>query len=230
MAAPRSWLIIGPSTASMREDTRDPAPAATGTGFFARAAADLNMAFQYVTRTGAYFSRISSNEDAVSLFPFVDGAILWVGNNEQLGGGGTPAQQVEVLTAVYDQLVAAGVTWFIVFPTMPRSSSSDSWATAANQSHGSEAGANGLSVELARGIAEFARARSNVILLPFPDLRSPTDYLLWNGATPGLTPDGLHFSPSANVIAAADVVAAINTYINDNWPTLQANMALACAA
>lgn len=230
MAAPRSWIVIGPSTASMREDTRDPAPAATGTGFVARAAASLNMAFQYVTRTGAYFSRISTSADAVSLFPFADGAILWVGNNEMLNGTGTPAQQIEALTAVYNALVAAGVTWFIVFPTMPRSNSSDSWATATNQTHGSGAGANGVSVQLARGIAEFARARSNVVLLPFPELRSPTDYLLWNGATPQLTPDGLHFSEPANIIAAGDVIAAMGIYINDNWPTLQANMALACAA
>lgn len=171
-----SVLVIGTSSASGREDTRTPSPVFDGWGFVDRGAQTLVVPFQHATRSGANIAALGANTDIDLLYAYADKLFVWVGNNG-IDGGETPAQEIANLGIITAKFAKPDTT---VSLGMPRTDSTDDWATDVNQTYQSgAAGISGNYVTLSRLLALQVRAGNVKSMLPFPGTRSVNDILHW---------------------------------------------------
>ena len=221
-----SVIGIGDSILDGTGDSANPVPAISGYGFFNRAAVDTNganaIAMFNLTRhgqTAANFTNPNRQQRQTHLLPFANVVVEEYGTND-LGSGGTGSDSA-ILTrteTIWSMARNAGVQKVIRTQLMPRTSSTDSWATLAGQTPNTGWGAGGKRDLINAGFATaLADGKIDILLDCFSAVAAPSDNTRWltNGTAKYVTNDGTHIAPGGNALLAVPLRAALLTLTVD---------------
>ncbi|MEO5715476.1 MAG: SGNH/GDSL hydrolase family protein [Luteolibacter sp.] len=215
-----SVIGIGDSILDGTGDPANPVPVISGYGFFNRAAVDSNgantIAMFNVTRHGqaaSNFVNLSRQKRQSKFLPFANVVVEEYGTND-LGsaGGGSPATILGNLNTIWSTARAAGVQKIVRTLLLPRTASSDSWATLANQTPNTGWEAGGKRDTINAGLqTALANGKIDVLLDTPSILADPTDRSRWltNGTIKYMNVDEAHVSPAGNALLAPHLRAAL---------------------
>jgi lysophospholipase L1-like esterase len=205
-----SVIGIGDSILDGTGDAANPVPVIAGFGFFNRAAVDANganaIAMFNLTRHGQTAANFSRQSRGSQFLPFANVIVEEYGTND-LGQNGTgSAEGIRANTeAIWSLARAAGVRKIIRTKLLPRSRSTDAWATAVNQTANPGWGPGGSRDTINTGFeAALAARKIDVLFDSLAILADPADSGRWltNGTAKYVTNDGTHVSPAGNALLA----------------------------
>ena len=223
-----SVIGIGDSILDGTGDSANPVPVISGYGFYNRAAVDSNganaIAMFNLTRHGQSASNFANpkRQTRQALFlPFANVVVEEYGTND-LGssGGGDPAAILSNLDKIWTAARNAGVQKIVRTKLMPRTTSTDLWATPANQTPNTGWEADGKRDAINAGLqTALAGGRIDFLLDTLAVLGDPADPSRWltNGTGKYTTADGTHLSPSGNALLAPHLRAALLSLSVDNY-------------
>ena len=226
---------IGDSILHGSGDTSNPLPAISGFGFFNRAALDADganaIAMFNLTRHGQTASAWTSPGKQSRQTPFLKYANVVVeeyGTND-LGSGGTgdAAAILSRLETIWSAARAAGVQKIVRTRLLPRTTSTDSWATLASQTPNTGWGAGGKRDVINAGLATaLAAGKIDLLLDTLAVLGAPSDDTRWltNGAARYVTTDGTHVSPAGNALLGSALRSALLSLAVDDYAAWRATV------
>jgi lysophospholipase L1-like esterase len=221
---------IGDSILDGTGDSANPVPVIAGYGFFNRAAVDTNganaIAMFNLTRHGqsaANFVNPTRQQRQTHFLPFANVVVEEYGTND-LGSGGTGSTSA-ILTrteTIWSMARDAGVQKIIRTQLMPRTASTDSWATLAGQTPNSGWAAGGKRDLINAGFATaLADGKIDILLDCLAAIAAPSDNTRWlvNGTAKYVTSDGTHVSAAGNARLAIPLRAALlSLTVDDTTP------------
>ena len=221
-----SVIGIGDSILDGTGDPTNPVPAISGYGFFNRAAVDSNsantIAMFNLTRHGqaaSNFVNPSRQKRQAQFLPFANVVVEEYGTNDLgSGGGGVPATILGNLATIWSTARAAGVQKIIRTQLMPRTTSTDLWATLANQTPNTGWETGGKRDTINAGLqTALANGKIDVLIDTLSVLADPTDHSRWrtNGTSKYANADDAHLSPSGNALLTPHLRAALLTLTVD---------------
>ncbi|MFC3657107.1 SGNH/GDSL hydrolase family protein [Xanthomonas hyacinthi] len=214
-AAAKAWLCVGDSICQGTGDA-DSATRVAGLGWMSRAMRDpsdadasqigyMNMAVHGSTSTIAVVDARSA-----TLARYATHAVVMYGTNDiGLAGTGVSLDTLQTrLSAIYSMLRANEVQKILAGHLLPRTTSTDSWATEANQNYcGGPGGwdSTGIAAQLNAWLAPNVGAAVDAFQ-HWPSIRGTDDLkFLVTGAARYATTDGTHPTTAAYGLMAADV-------------------------
>lgn len=211
---------IGDSILHGSGDVANPAASIAGYGFFNRAALDSNggstIAMFNLTRHGQSASAWVDPNKQKRQIPFLQFANVVVeeyGTNDLASAGsGDPVAILVRLDTIWTTARNAGVQKIIRTKLMPRTTSTDSWATLAGQTPNNNWGVGGSRDTINAGFqTALANGKIDILLDALAILGDPTDPGRWltNGTSKYTTSDGTHVSPTGNALLAVPLRAAL---------------------
>ena len=211
---------IGDSILDGTGDQANPAPVISGYGFFNRAALDSNganaIAMFNLTRHGqaaANFVNPNRQKRQSQFLPFANVVVEEYGTNDLASAGsGDPVTILGRLDTIWSMARAAGVQKIIRTKLMPRTKSTDSWATLANQTPNSGWEAGGKRDTINAGFqTALGNGKIDVLLDTLAVLADPTDHSRWrtNGTAKYVNTDEAHVSAAGNILLAPHLRAAL---------------------
>ena len=224
-----SVIGVGDSILDGSGDVTNPVPAISGYGFFNRSAVDSNgsnaIAMFNLTRHGqnaANFVNPNRQKRQSQFLPFANVVVEEYGTND-LGsaGGGVPATILKNLETIWSTARAAGVQKIVRTKLMPRSSSTDLWATLANQTPNSGWEIGGKRDAINAGFqTALANGKIDVVLDTLAVLADPTDDSCWrtNGTAKYVNTDEAHVSAAGNALLAPLLRSALLSLTVDPVP------------
>ena len=224
---------IGDSILDGTGDISNPVPVVAGFGFFNRAAVDANganaIATFNLTRHGqaaANFVNPARQSRQTPMLQYANVVVEEYGTND-LGSAGTgdPAAIKTRTERIWAMARGAGVQKIIRTKLMPRTTSTDQWATFAGQTPNSNWGVGGARDTLNAGFdAALANGTLDGVFDTLAVIGAPADNGRWltNGVAKYTTTDGTHVSASGNALLGAALRAELlsltvdDTIIIDN--------------
>lgn len=211
---------VGDSILDGTGDQANPLPVISGYGFFNRAAVDSNganaIAMFNLTRHGqsaANFVNPNRQQRQSKLLPFANVVVEEYGTNDlSSAGSGDPTTILNRLDGIWTIARAAGVQKIIRTKLMPRTSSTDAWATLANQTPNSGWGIGGKRDTINAGLqTALANGKIDVLLDTLAVLGDPTDNSRWrtNGTAKYVNTDEAHVNATGNALLAPHLRAAL---------------------
>ncbi len=231
-----SVIGIGDSILDGTGDSANPVPVISGYGFFNRSAVDSNGANAIATfnvtrhgQTAGNFVNPSRQTRQVKFLPFANVVVEEYGTND-LGssGGGVPSAILANLQTIWSTARAAGVQKIVRTRLMPRSTSTDLWATLASQTPNTGWESGGKRDTINAGLqTALANGKIDVLLDPFAALAAPADNSRWltNGTSKYTTADGTHLSPTGNALLAPSLRTALLALTVDDYVAWSAGKA-----
>lgn len=224
-----SVIGIGDSILDGTGDAANPVPVISGFGFLDRAALDTNganaIAMFNLTRHGqsaANFVKAAQTRHPQFL-RFANVVVEEYGTND-LGSGGT-GNTTTILSNVDKIWTAArnaGVQKIIRTKLMPRTTSTDSWATLTNQTPNTGWESGGKRDTINTGFqTALTQGKIDVLLDTLSVLADPSDDSRWltNGAAKYTTTDGTHLGTTGNALLAPSLRAALlSLTVDENAP------------
>lgn len=235
-----SVIGIGDSILDGTGDSANPVPVISGYGFLNRAAVDSNganaIAMFNVTRHGqsaANFVNPNRQTRQSRLLPFANVVVEEYGTNDLgSGGGGVPTTILGNIETIWATARAAGVQKIIRTKFMPRTTSTDSWATLANQTPNTGWESGGKRDTINAGLqSALAAGKIDILLDTLAILADPTDPNRWltNGTGKYTAADGTHLSPTGNALLAPPLRAALLSLTVDDYAAWSARIAWGAA-
>ncbi|MET0262486.1 MAG: hypothetical protein ABW223_06285 [Rariglobus sp.] len=225
-----SVIGIGDSILDGTGDPTNPVPVVSGYGFFNRAAVDSSGANTIATfnltrhgQSAANFTNPSRQKRQKHFLPFANVVVEEYGTND-LGSGGTGSDSA-ILTrteAIWTMARDAGVQKIIRTKLMPRTASTDAWATLASQTPNTGWGAGAKRDLINTGFANALTAgKIDILLDTNAVIAAPSDSTRWltNGTAKYTTTDGTHVSPAGNALLAVPLRAALLSLTVDDTTT-----------
>lgn len=215
--ATRAVVVLGDSIADGNNDVQAPPPTRHGNGIFGRAIADAAGAplagMVKCTLSGdraQWFA--GANAQRRTHLPYAGIAVVEYGVND-IAGGRTYAQVYADLKTIWALCKAQGVKWVIQTTLPPKTTSTDAFATTANQTPAAGFEPGGIRDQLNAQIKADALARANGLDDVMDVAAALQDGTLPNRwAAPGgvaQTADGTHPSAQACIAGAAVVRAKL---------------------
>ncbi|CTP82265.1 hypothetical protein A6R71_11705 [Xanthomonas translucens pv. arrhenatheri] len=219
-AAAKAWLCVGDSLCQGTGDAGSTTRVA-GLGWMSRAMRDssdadasqigyMNMAVHASTST-----IVVADARSATLARYATHAVVMYGTNDiGIAGTGVSLDTLQTrLSAIYSMLRANQVQKILVADLLPRTTSTDSWATEANQNYcGGPGGwdSTGLAAQLSAWLASNAGAAVDAFQ-HWPSIRGSDDMkFLATGAARYATTDGTHPTTAGYGLMAADVRAQMD--------------------
>lgn len=211
---------IGDSILHGSGDVANPAACIAGYGFFNRAALDSNganaIATFNLTRHGQSAAAWVDSNKQKRQAPFLQFANVVVeeyGTNDLASAGsGDPTAILSRLDKIWTAARNAGVQKIIRTKLMSRTTSTDSWATLANQTPNNNWGVGGSRDTINAGLqTALTNGKIDVLLDTLAVVGDPSDSGRWltNGTSKYTTTDGTHVSPTGNSLLAVPLRAAL---------------------
>lgn len=211
---------IGDSVLHGSGDTGNPTASIAGYGFFNRAALDdqgaNTIAMFNLTRhgqTAAAWVDTNKQKRQTSFLQFANVVVEEYGTNDlAAAGSGDPATILGRLDKIWTAARGAGVQKIIRTKLMPRTTSTDSWATLENQTPNTGWEAGGKRDTINAGLqAALADGRIDALVDTLAIVGDPADSGRWltNGSSKYTTTDGTHVSPAGNALLAAPLRSAL---------------------
>lgn len=225
-----SVIGIGDSILDGTGDPANPVPVISGYGFFNRAAVDATgqhaIAMFNLTRHGqaaSNFVNPGRQFRQARFLKFANVVVEEYGTNDLGSGGtGTTTTILANLNKIWTAARDAGVQKIIRTKLMPRTTSTDSWATLANQTPNTGWESGGKRDTINTGLqTALADGRIDILLDTLAVLGDPADTNRWltNGTAKYTSADGTHLSPSGNALLAPALRAALlSLTVDDNAP------------
>jgi lysophospholipase L1-like esterase len=219
---------IGDSILHGTGDSANPVPVIAGYGFFNRAALDADgknaIATFNLTRhgqTAAAWVRSSSQSRQTPFLEYANVVVEEYGTND-LGSGGTgdAAAILGRLETIWSTARARGVQKIVRTLLLPRTSSTDLWATLAGQTPNTGWGDGGKRDTINDGIlAALAAKKVDHVLDTLAVLGDPTDDTRWltNGSARHVTSDGTHVGPEGNRLLGLALRSALLSLTIDDY-------------
>lgn len=215
-----SVIGIGDSILDGTGDSANPVPVISGYGFFNRAAVDSNGANAIATfnltrhgQSAANFVNPARQTRQSQFLPFANVVVEEYGTNDLgSGGGGDTATILANAEKIWTLARNAGVQKIIRTRLMPRTTSTDSWATLANQTPNTGWEAGGKRDAINTGLqTALVNGKIDILLDALAVLADPADANRWltNGTSKYTTSDGTHLSPTGNALLAPPLRAAL---------------------
>tara|TARA_R100000027_G_scaffold2734_8_gene2701 strand:+ start:23101 stop:24858 length:1758 start_codon:yes stop_codon:yes gene_type:complete len=188
-----------------------------GFGFFNRAAVDENgentISMFNLTRHGATAAGWANHVRQPHFLQFANTVVEEYGTND-LGqnGTGSPSQIIERLEYIWELCREAGVQYILRTELLPRTSSSDAWSTAENQTPNPGWGPSGARDEINSAFYQAVTNSSiHSVVETLAPVSSPSDSHLWstNGQSKYVTGDGTHLNSNGNTILAETLRASL---------------------
>ncbi len=225
-----SVMGVGDSILDGTGDSNNPIPVPTGFGFLNRAAIDANganaIAMFNLTRhaqTAASLADASRTPRQRELFKFANVVVEEYGTND-LGSGGTgvTATILSRLETIWGLARNAGVQKIVRTTLMPRTNSTDAWATPEGQTPNTGWGADGKRDTINAALQDaLAAGKIDVLLDTLPVLADPDDSHRWltDGTARYATTDGTHVSVAGNALLATALRSALlSLTVDENAP------------
>ena len=217
---------IGDSILDGTGDPSNPVPVISGYGFFNRAALDANgtntIATFNLTRHGqaaANFVNPARQKRQSQFLPFANVVVEEYGTNDLASAGsGDPTTILNRLDTIWTMARNAGVQKIIRTKLMPRTASTDAWATLANQTPNTGWQTGGKRDTINAGFqTALANGKIDILLDTLAVLGDPADPSRWltNGTAKYTSSDGTHVSPAGNALLAGPLRAALLTLTVD---------------
>jgi lysophospholipase L1-like esterase len=168
------------------------------------------------------FVNPSRAQRQVQFLPFANVVVEEYGTND-LGsaGGGVPSTILANVEKIWTLARNAGVQKIIRTQLMPRTSSTDSWATLANQTPNSGWETGGKRDTINAGFqTALANRKIDILLDTLAVVGDPTDRNRWrtNGTAKYVNVDDAHVSPAGNALLAPHLRAALLSLTVDPAP------------
>ncbi|MCC8492151.1 SGNH/GDSL hydrolase family protein [Xanthomonas citri] len=211
------WVSIGDSISQGTGDTGSTSRVA-GLGWMSRATRAANdadasqVAYMSMAVHGSASTLPVADVRYGTLLKYATHAVVMYGTNDlgNNGTGSTLATLQSRLTAVYSLLRAGGVTKILAGHLLPRTTSTDSWATEANQTYSGGAGgwdSTGIPSQANAWLTGQVGALIDGVQ-HWPSIRGADDLkFLVSGANNYATADGTHPTTVAYQLMAGDVRA-----------------------
>jgi lysophospholipase L1-like esterase len=214
---PGHLAVIGIGDSILHGSGDSTTAAITGYGFFNRAALDSNgantIAMFNLTRHGQTASAFVNQPRQARFLPFANVVVEEFGTNDiGQSGTGNVATLVTKLETIWAAARTAGVQKIIRTQLMPRSASTDGWATLGSQTPntGWEIGGkrDSLNASLKTGLDN---GKIDILIDTLAVVGDPSDSSSWrtNGTKNYTSSDGTHVSPSGNALLAAPLRQAL---------------------
>lgn len=220
-AGPGHLAVVGVGDSILNGSGDNTTAVIAGYGFFNRAALDANgknaIATFNITRHGQTASSWvtpTRQSRQVHFLPFGNVMVEEYGTND-LGqaGGGSPTAILANVDKIWTAARDAGVQKIVRTTLMPRTASTDAWATFENQTPNSNWGEGATSRDAINSgfAAALSDGRIDVLIDSLAVVADPRDTGRWltNGAQKYTTTDGTHVSPTGNALLAVPLRAAL---------------------
>lgn len=225
-----SVMGVGDSILDGSGDSNNPLPVPTGFGFLNRAALDSNganaIAMFNLTRHGQTAARlldVNQTPRQRQFFKFANVIVEEYGTND-LGSGGTGNASTILtnLQSIWSLARAAGVQKVVRTTLMPRTTSTDVWATFDGQTvnTGWDAGGKRDTINAAL-LDAVTTGKVDVLVDTLAVLADPADSHRWltNGTQQFTSTDGTHVSVNGNALLAPALRAALlSLTVDENVP------------
>ncbi|MDD3275791.1 MAG: hypothetical protein PHP93_01930 [Kiritimatiellales bacterium] len=218
-----SVIGIGDSISQGSGDTENPVPVISGFGFFSRAALDENgshaIAFFNLTRHGLGSSAWNSPIRMPQFLPLANVLVEELGTNDigTNGTGDTDALKAR-LAGIWTRARNAGVQSVLRTKLLPRTTSTDAWASKDGQTPNTgwdDGGKRDIMNDFFD--TEKSGGAIDIVVDTLDAACDPTDTHYWqsNGTTRYFTGDGTHPSPAGNAAMGIALRAALLTLAVD---------------
>jgi hypothetical protein len=187
----------------------------TGNGYFDRFAYGTDGNYLSPTMNLAIIGEgatIGAYPTRSTLFQYCTTMVSGYGTNN-LAGGNTVSSLMTALHSLYAQMRAAGVSTIMQKLIIPRTTSTDGWATAANQTPIANFGI-GQNRDIANTAMQADVGTLTDAIFQFnAAVQDPTNTAVWltNGVANSTTVDGIHPSPGGHALMAPIATAALTS-------------------
>lgn len=214
---------IGDSILHGSGDSANPTANIAGYGFFNRAALDSTgsntIATFNLTRHGQTASAFIKQPRLANFLPFGNVVVEEFGTNDiGQNGTGNVTTLMTNLESIWTAARNAGVQKIIRTRLMPRTISTDSWATLANQTPNTGWEAGGKRDNVNAGLqTALSAGKIDILFDSLSVLADPSDFNRWltNNTSQYVTTDGTHISPAGNALLAPNLRTALLSLVVD---------------